>query len=161
MNMLKNSLENISKVHDAKILNEVIAVCRDGCNFYRHAAQQVDDQTLRNLFLGMAGVKADIVNQLTPEVEACDVEANTSGTLVGRLRQWYADAKDNFSNYHDYIFIEQLEEAEDRTLSVLRKAVKSVESNRLASQLSSQVASAQMTHDRMKALKEVNHSHHH
>ena len=154
MNTISGYINHTEKIHDARILNDVISVCRDGWEFYDHAAHQVDDQTLKTLFQGMASIRSEIVREFEPQVAVRGVEPRQSRTVAGTLQQWYTEAKSRFTSYSDHVFIAQVEKTEDRTLAVLRKAVKLVENSRLANQLASQVASVQMTHDRIKALRE-------
>ena len=138
---------------DAEILNEIISVCRDGEKLYRHVAEQVEDQQLRNMFSEMASVRLQIVSELKSEVMLRGCEPNCEGTMVGRLSRWYVDARSRFSNFADRVFIDQLEETEERTLKVLRSSVKQVDDRTLVVRLSSLVASFQISHDRMRAIQ--------
>jgi uncharacterized protein (TIGR02284 family) len=139
---------------DTDILNDVISVCRDGEALYSHVAGQVEDQQLRNMFSDMAQVRAAIVGELTAEVAIRGVKPKRSGSLTGNIRRWYLDARQDFSDYQDKEFIAQLEVTETRSLTVLRTAVSKVSDRSLAFRLSSLVASFQISHDRMKLLKQ-------
>lgn len=138
---------------DAEILNDVISVCRDGEDLYRYVADRVEDQQSRNIFSDMAKVRSNIVKELESEVILRGVEPKKSGTFVGAISKWYIDAKSRFVDYTERAFIEQLEETEQRSLKVLRTAVREIEDKSLVFRLSSVVATFQMAHDRMSALK--------
>lgn len=141
-------------VEDAEILNIVIAVCRDGEEFLRYVADQVKGQQSRNAFLEMASVRSDIVQELESEVRARGLKPNETGTLGGKVTQWYSEAKGHFVDFDNFEFIEQLENVEKRSLLVLRKAVHEVKDQSLVYCLSSLVADIQMAHDRLRLLKQ-------
>ncbi|GAB1267838.1 hypothetical protein NBRC116493_10910 [Aurantivibrio infirmus] len=147
------------KIHDAVIVNDIITICRDGKNFYRQAAQAVDDQALKNIFNGMADIRQDLVDELEPQVTYRGIDVAEFGSISGTIKIWYINAKEKFGDFGDRRFISQLTETESRTLNVMKAAVKAVDDNQLAGKLSSKIASIQMTYDRMKALKDQS-SHH-
>ncbi len=138
---------------EADILNEMISVCIDSCDFYRHAEQQVNSQPIRNLFSSMANIHSEIVDSLSSEIKLRGQPPTQAGTLTGQLHQWYASAKTKFSDYSEIIFIEQLEKHENRTLEIFRSAIKNIDDKQLVHMLSSKVASIQIIYDRMKFLK--------
>lgn len=138
---------------DAEILNDIVAVCRDGEKLYRHVANQVENQQLRNMFSDMARVRLRIARELESEVALRGQIPKGTGTMVGKITRWYVEARSHFINFGDRVFIDQLEETEERTLGVLRSAVQKVEDKSLVYRLSSLVATFQMSHDRMRAIQ--------
>ena len=140
-------------MEDADVLNDIISVCRDGERLYRHVAEKVEDQRLRNMFAEMASVRLKIVRELESEVILRGAELKRAGSVVGMISRWYLDARSRFTNYTERVFIDQLEETEDKTLRILRSAVQEVEDKSVMFRLSSLVATFQMSHDRMLAIQ--------
>lgn len=145
--------ENLDTMEDAETLNDVISVCRDGERLYRYVAEQVEDQRLRNMFSDMAGVRLQILQELGSEVALRGAIPKKTGTIAGEISRWYVDARSRFINFSDREFIDQIEETEERTLRVLRRAVQAVEDRSLMFKLASLVATFQMSHDRMRAIQ--------
>lgn len=104
-------------------LNDLIAIARDGKDFYDEAAQKVEQPELRALFNRIAGVKADIVSQLSGAVRSAGGEPETSGTLVGGMRQLYGKVRAALGDTN-YGYVAELEESEDRLLKAFDEVLK-------------------------------------
>lgn len=104
-------------------LNDLIAIARDGKDFYLEAAQKVDNPELRALFDRIAGVKSDIVTQLSGVVRTAGGEPETSGTLVGGMQQMYGKLRATLGD-KNYGYVAELEESEDRLLKAFDEALK-------------------------------------
>lgn len=96
-------------------LNDLIAISRDGCEFYEEAARNVDDSDLSGLFRRIAGVKAEIVAQLSTAVTAVGGKPEQKGTLAGNMQQMYARLRSSLGD-RDYGYVAELEESEDRLM---------------------------------------------
>ncbi len=142
-------------VEDAVVLNDIVSVCRDGEKLYRYAAEQVEDQQLRNMFTEMASVRLKIARELESAVALLGTKPNRTGTMAGKISHWYVEARSHFVNYADKVFIDQLEKTEDKTLKVLRSAVQEVDDKSLMFRLSSLVALFQMSHDKMRSIQKL------
>lgn len=138
---------------DADILNDVIVICRDGEELYRHAAKQVGDQRIRNMYMEMARVRLQMLGELKIEESNLPSKSRHGGSVVGSSRRWYAAAKTR-ADFHQQDFVEQLQVTEKRALRALRILVKQLKNRSLMLRLSSLVATYQVSHDRMKYLKQ-------
>ncbi|AKC87040.1 PA2169 family four-helix-bundle protein [Pseudoxanthomonas suwonensis] len=103
-------------------LNDLIAISRDGQEFYTEAAQRVEDAELAALFRRMAAVKTDVVGQLSATVQSAGGTPDTDGTLVGSLRQAYGNVRAALGD-SKYAYVAQLEESEDRLLEAFDEVV--------------------------------------
>ncbi|ATD67882.1 hypothetical protein CNR27_10960 [Luteimonas chenhongjianii] len=99
----------------AHTLNDLIAIARDGKEFYEEAAQKVDDTELRTLFARMATTKAQIVNELSSAVQAAGGKPEDSGTFVGSMQHMYGKIRAALGD-KEYGYVAELEESEDRLL---------------------------------------------
>lgn len=139
---------------DLSQVSQVIAVCRDGANFYQFAADETEDARLKTLFREMAIVRKDVADELSDAItDDTTPPQPPTGTLFGALRRWYAKARLAFTQQPTPTLISELEEQEHQTLSKLKDAVHQTESAAYAKLLSRQLASIQMTHDKMLAIK--------
>ena len=91
-------------------LNELIAIIRDGQRFYEHAHDEVKDVRLQALFRDMSQTKNQVIQALSVKVAANQEEPTSSGTVVGKLRQAYADARATLSSDEEATYVAQLEE---------------------------------------------------
>lgn len=104
-------------------LNELIEITRDGQRFYQHALHEVKDARLQQLFESMARAKTEVIAALSSTVAANHEEPAAGGTLLGKLRQVYADTRASLSHDEGATYVAQLEEAEDRILHAFEDAL--------------------------------------
>lgn len=103
-------------------LNDLIAVTRDGQEFYEEAAQKVDDGELRGLFTRIASVKAHLVENLGTAVQSAGGEPKDHGTLVGSMQKTYGNVRASFGDKR-YGYVAELEESEDRLLKAFDEVI--------------------------------------
>ncbi|UCJ17420.1 PA2169 family four-helix-bundle protein [Pseudomonas sp. MM211] len=133
-------------------LNELIAIIRDGQRFYEHAHDEVKDVRLQALFRDMSQTKNQVIQALSVKVAANQEEPTPSGTVVGKLRQAYADARATLSSDEEATYVAQLEEAEDRILHAFEDALESAEPD-VRALLAVEMPKVRACHDRMRDLK--------
>ncbi|KIP96358.1 MULTISPECIES: PA2169 family four-helix-bundle protein [Pseudomonas] len=133
-------------------LNELIAIIRDGQRFYEHAHDEVKDVRLQALFRDMSQTKNQVIQALSVKVAANQEEPTSSGTVVGKLRQAYADARATLSSDEEATYVAQLEEAEDRILHAFEDALESAEPD-VRALLAVEMPKVRACHDRMRDLK--------
>lgn len=105
----------------AHTLNDLIAIARDGQDFYTEAAKKVDDAELSSLFSRIAGVKQDIVRDLSATVSAAGGEPAQHGTVVGSMQEFYGKVRATLGD-KQYGYVAELEESEDRLLKAFTEA---------------------------------------
>lgn len=103
-------------------LNDLIAIARDGQEFYGEAAQKVKDAELSALFGRIAGVKAKIVSELGSVVQAAGGTPEDHGTLVGSMQKLYGGIRATLGDTQ-YGYVAQLEESEDRLLHAFEDTI--------------------------------------
>ncbi len=133
-------------------LNELIAIIRDGQRFYEHAHDEIEDVRLQALFRDMAQAKHQVIQALAVKVAANHEEPTSSGTLVGKLRQAYADARATLSSDEEATYVAQLEEAEDRILEAFEDAMESAQPD-VRALLAVEMPKMRACHQRMRELK--------
>ncbi|MCC4616812.1 PA2169 family four-helix-bundle protein [Xanthomonas campestris pv. asclepiadis] len=103
-------------------LNDLIAISRDGKDFYEEAAAKVGDVELATLFRRIAGVKSDIVSNLSSVVASVGGKPETSGTMVGSMQQFYGKVRATLGDTK-YGYVAELEESEDRLLKAFDETI--------------------------------------
>jgi uncharacterized protein (TIGR02284 family) len=133
-------------------LNELIEVTRDGERFYQHALGEVKDADLRRLFEDMLQAKLRIIQALAVEVAGEQQPPAQGGTLLGKLRELYADTRGALSRDADATYLEQLAAAEQRILEAFEDAMADAEPD-LRALLSVEMPNLRAGHDRLQQYK--------
>lgn len=137
-------------------LNELIEVTRDGQRFYDHAIEHVKDEQLRSIWRDMAQAKSQVIRALTAVVAANQESPATGGTVIGKLRQVYADTRATLSSDEAATYVAQLEEAEDRILQAFEEALECAEPD-VRVVLIAEMPKIRACHERMRTLKHATH----
>lgn len=135
-------------------LNELIAIIRDGQRFYEHAHDEIKDERLQALFRDIAQAKHQVIQALAVKVAANHEAPASSGTLMGKLRQAYADARATLSSDEEATYIAQLEDAEDRILEAFEDAMESAQPD-VRALLAVEMPKVRACHQRMRELKKA------
>nr|WP_298143502.1 PA2169 family four-helix-bundle protein [uncultured Pseudomonas sp.] len=134
-------------------LNELIEITRDGQRFYQHAQEEVKDARLKALFGDMSRAKTDVIQALAVKVAANQEQPSSGTTLVGKLRQVYADTKATLSSDEAATYVKQLEDTEDRILHAFEDALESAEPD-VQALLAVEMPKVRSCHERMRSLKQ-------
>jgi uncharacterized protein (TIGR02284 family) len=102
-------------------LNDLIAIARDGQVFYADAAGKVDNAELSALFTRIAGVKQNIVRDLSAAVTSAGGEPARHGTVVGAMQEFYGKVRAALGD-KQYGYVAELEQSEDRLLKAFTEA---------------------------------------
>jgi uncharacterized protein (TIGR02284 family) len=113
----------MSSNQSVSTLNDLIAITRDGKNFYEEAAGKVEDPGLQSLFSRFAASKSQVVAELGGAVQAAGGQPEQTGTMVGSMQQMYGKARAALGD-RNYGYVAELEESEDRLLGAFKDALK-------------------------------------
>lgn len=105
-------------------LNSLIAVCNDGCDAFREAADKVDDSRLPALFKEMADARARVREELKDEVIKLGGDPETGGTLTGAARLLFTKFRTALAKNDQIMILTELEAAEDRVKACFLDALK-------------------------------------
>lgn len=146
MNILKQEKE---------IVNHLIDVCKDGLDFYRAASELVGDHDIRHLFRKNANIRESIILNLETYMKQKGIVVETAGTIEGKTRKLFGGLIAFVSSDKDKKYVDQLEEAEDRSLEEFHKALAKETSQELRERIVGFVNDLQKTHDQMRAMKNI------
>ncbi|NQD93471.1 PA2169 family four-helix-bundle protein [Pseudomonas sp. CrR25] len=133
-------------------LNELIAITRDGQRFYEHARAEVRDARLRSLFRDLSQVKGEVIQALASKVVDRHEVPFAGGTVVGRLRQVYADTRASLAGDEEAVYVAQLEGAEDRILHAFEDALECAEAD-VRAVLVAEMPKVQACHERLRSFR--------
>lgn len=133
-------------------LNELIEITRDGQHFYQHAMAEVRDVELQHLFRDLAQSKTHIIQALSVKVASNDQQPSQDGTLAGRSREMYADARARLGG-SDRVYIEQLEQMEERIVRAFEDALDAAEPD-VRALLAIELPKLRACHERMRTLQD-------
>jgi uncharacterized protein (TIGR02284 family) len=136
------------------LLNDLIEVARDGQRFYMEAATKVDSPQLKDIFRDLARVREELITDLDQHVLDRGQAPSTDKTIVGTLRKTYAKLLATITRDNEKVYIDELEEAEDRLLAHYREALAQAPSESVRSVLQQHLLTVEAAHDAMRALKE-------
>jgi uncharacterized protein (TIGR02284 family) len=132
-------------MNPASLLNELIAVARDGERFYRDAADRVGSPELKGVFRQMSEVRQRLMDELAQQVRARGTQPSDERTLGGAARHLYAGV---LATLHP----------DDEEVYLQRRYEKALESARdgdgqVRALLQRHLLTVRATHERMRALR--------
>ena len=136
------------------ILKDIVEIARDGANFYDSAQDKTKNVRLKAVFARMAAAKRELVTGLSDHLAATGEQPPDGGTLFGSLRRLYADVVATVAADDDHVYVNQLEEAEDRLLEQIEKAIELAQTSDVRVQLQAYLPKVRECHDEMRDLKE-------
>lgn len=142
---------------NSDLLQDLLLIAIDSATFYRDAASAVETPLLAQEFAGMAVIKAALVAELSKHIVARGEVPDTGGTLIGSLRQAYAEVLAALSdrNAANYTYATQLEKTEDRLLEHFDRALVETDSMAVRAVLLTELPKLRESHDQMKRIKET------
>ena len=135
-------------------LNDVIAVLKGGADFYRDAAEKVENPGLAEIFRTNAQKREQAIADLAGHVRSHG-ETPAEGSWAETAYSWYTSALAAFGDQEDTL-IAQLEEHEDRTLEELHDAIEDIPAGTPAHvSLMTHLQTFRETHDQMRNMKKA------
>lgn len=134
-------------------LHDLAQICCDGEKFYRDAAQKMQNDELREAVSAVGCVRGDLCRDFASLLAAHGELSSDEGTFYGRMHKLYADFRARLSGNPDEIYVDELEEAEDRLLHALEEAMLTVEPPAARDVLRRYMPAARDAHERMRVLK--------
>lgn len=116
------------------VLNDFVAILKDGIMFYESALEQVDDKHCREMFRNMIALRNNTILKLAPLIESEGDRVRVMGTLVGTVHEEYTKLTAMFNDPVD-TFLGELAALEDRTLNELEESIKEAKSSDVQSVL--------------------------
>lgn len=142
------------KMDDKTTLNTLLATLTDSINGYRESAENIEDGSLRQLFLDSAEERSRVAEDLRGEVRRLGGDPNDDGSFLGKSHQVFLDLKAAVTGREDKAIINEVERGEDYLKEKFETAL---QSDKLAGETRSVVeqawTSVRRGHDRIAEIK--------
>jgi uncharacterized protein (TIGR02284 family) len=136
-------------------INHLIAVCRDGEEFYNRAADKTDNARLQTVFREAASLHKDIGAELQPFVKSAGGSPAEGGTLAGKARQVVGTLKATFTSDKDQTLVSELEDAEAAAIAAFENALNEPIQEEAREFVRTKLAELKGTRERIRSLQEV------
>lgn len=143
---------------NAEILNDLIQINNDRVAGYEKAIEELqsEDADLKTLFVKMIGESHTYKMALATEVQALGEEAETGTTNSGKIYRAWMDVKAIFSGHDRKTVLNNCEFGEDAAQKAYKMALEEDGiSADLRALITEQKASLRISHDEIKALRDV------
>ena len=104
-------------------LNRLIAVCRDGEEFYGYAVGKVSRPQLQELLRATAGLHRENGDALRPHVTGAGASAVEGGTLSGKFRKLKCGFRATWASDTERALVPELEQAEQAVVQAFEDAL--------------------------------------
>jgi len=143
-----------SKVHDIKVLNELIMTTLDSAEGYSEAAKDAENPTFKSLFSQWAQEREQVVRELQTQVRSLGGEPETAGSILGSAHRVFLNIRDSLSK-GDKGVIAEVERGEDHIKAKYEAALDDDElSDRVRPALDRAYDSVIQGHDQARDLKQ-------
>ena len=136
-------------------LNHLIAVCRDGEEFYGRAADKAEQERLRTVFREAALLHREIGAELQPFVKSAGGSPAEGGTLAGKARQVVGTLKATFTSNTDQTLVSELEDAEGAAIAAFEQALKEPIREDAREFIATKLAELRGTQERIRELQRL------
>ena len=143
---------NINKVEKVA---DIIKVLNGGISFYEEGLEKVKSQSLKTMFGRMIVQKRQAVATLQPYAIEETGEVEKDSSVAVSVRKTYTKLISALSSDADHTYVAQLEEVEDKTLDVIRDALKEDQPVAVNQTLLGVLSDAKVAHSEMKSLQEM------
>ena len=111
---------NKDKLKDA--LENIIATCKDGVEGYETAAGEIEDESLKTLFLRLSQQRKGFIEDLKNEALKLGIEPGDNTTVKGFFHRTWMAAKHSLGSYSKEKTIEEAMDGEKRALETYAAA---------------------------------------
>lgn len=143
----------ISTNETRSILDGLKEVCKDGEVGFREAAEKVNRQDLKSLFLDFSSQRARFASQLESMISKLGGEPSDAGTVAGFFHRRLLDLKMIAGSDHDAAIISEAERGEDVAKSKYQDALTKDLPTDIRDTVEEQYRTVLETHNKVRALE--------
>ncbi|HZH72313.1 MAG TPA: PA2169 family four-helix-bundle protein [Mariniphaga sp.] len=109
------------------VLQEITDTCYDGVKGYETAADEINDESIKTLFLRLAQQRKGFIEELRNEALKLGIELESSGSAKGFFHRTWLATKAAFTDYTKDKIIEEAMDGEKKAVEVYTVAYGSQE----------------------------------
>ncbi|MFN7835702.1 MAG: PA2169 family four-helix-bundle protein [Burkholderiaceae bacterium] len=147
----------MSNEHIVSILNDLIAVSKDGYKGFQASAKDVKNQHLKQVFLNYATSCESGARELQELVRTFGGEPANDGTTMGALHRGWADLKSAVTGKDDTSILNECERGEDVAKAAYTEALKKDLPGEIRTIVERQLDGVKRIHGHVKSLRDQHH----
>jgi uncharacterized protein (TIGR02284 family) len=143
---------------DIETLNDLLQINNDRIVGYERAIEELkpEDSDLKTLFVRMIGESHKLKLALATEVQALGSDADTGTTNSGKIYRAWMDVKAVFTGHDRKSVLDNCEGGEDAAQRAYKEALEQEDlSAHIRSMITEQKAQLRLSHDEIKALRDL------
>jgi uncharacterized protein (TIGR02284 family) len=134
-------------------LNGLIAICKDGQEGFKTAAEGLRAPNIRSLFLEYSTQRARFASELQDEVRRLGGNPEQSGSASGAMHRGWINIKSLATGKDEAAIISEAERGEDAAKKAYEEALDSGLTANVEAIVRRQFADVKQAHDRVRALE--------
>jgi uncharacterized protein (TIGR02284 family) len=138
----------------ASVLNDLIETCKDGQQGFQHAAENVKNARLQQLFQRLASQRGLFATQLHNLVRSLGEKEETTSSVAGVIHRGWIDLRSAVSSNDEKAILAECERGEDSAVAEYRSALEADLPLDIRSLVVGQSAAVNSSHDEIKALRD-------
>jgi uncharacterized protein (TIGR02284 family) len=150
-------MRSVTKPKVVSALNHLIRTCKDGQNSFHDAGAEVHNRELKKLYLAYEYRHRMLLAQLQPQVLVLGGAPRASGTVAATLRRAWLNLTQLLSGASDEMLIDEAERGEGIAVRSYAAALRKELPPDIRSLVERQYDEVRRAHDRLFALKKVQH----
>jgi uncharacterized protein (TIGR02284 family) len=136
-------------------LHDLIQTCKDGQEGFATAAEKIEDQGTRSLFLKYSHQRAEFAKELEAAARSVANGAHDSGSISGALHRGWINLKAAVTGKDKHAILVECERGEDSAVETYRKALEVANPGDILAIVQRQYAEIKAAHDEVKALRDA------
>lgn len=134
-------------------LNHLLGTVNDGKKGYREAADEVENTTMKTMFLQYAQQRATLGSELETQIRQLGGEAKEDGSAMAAIHRMWINIREAISKRDDYAIIAEVERGEDVAIDNYRSVMEEDLPADIKAFVSTQYDVVKAAHDEMRDLK--------
>lgn len=137
------------------LLNSLIETCKDGQEGFRAAAEAVNDNDFKSLFVELSAQRRQFAAELQTLVAALGRQPEDSGSVSAAFHRGWMDLKAAIAQGKPHGILEECERGEDAAVAAYREALDHTDlPSNIFQTIEQQFMGVQAAHDRVRTLRD-------
>ena len=136
------------------VVSHLIERCKDGQKGYKHAADDLEDQDLKNLFRQYAVQRDTMITELQDALHSMGQTQDESGSLEGKVHRTWMDLSSAILSKDRKQVLNECERGEDYAVAAYDKSLKAELPAQLKTIVQKQYQQVKEAHDTIRDLRD-------
>jgi uncharacterized protein (TIGR02284 family) len=138
-----------------KKLQKLIRANVDAYDGFREAADEIDDQSVADLFRDLAAERSALATELQDSVEWNGEEAEDDGSVAASVHRAWITVRAKLNGGDAYVILIEVERGEDQIKRAYEDVLKDTAGSAMNDVLQAQYARVKAGHDRVRDLRDA------